>query len=140
MEKGENITVTHPDITRYFMLIPEACVLVLQAAAIGEGGKIFILDMGTPIKIVDLAKKMIELSAKEGIEIEYTGLRPGEKLYEELLIDESNATTEYESITVATPTYYDINKLNKDINELMECENKLEKLKDIVPEFNHQLN
>ena len=140
IEKGENITVTHPDITRYFMLIPEACVLVLQAAAIGEGGKIFILDMGTPIKIVDLAKKMIELSAKEGIEIEYTGLRPGEKLYEELLIDESNATTEYESITVATPTYYDINKLNKDINELMECENKLEKLKDIVPEFNHQLN
>lgn len=140
IEKGENITVTHPDITRYFMLIPEACALVLQAAAIGAGGKIFILDMGEPIKIVDLAKKMIELSAKEGIEIEYTGLRPGEKLYEELLIDDSDVTTDYQSITVAAPTFYNIKKLNEDIDELIKCENKLRKLKDIVPEFNHQLN
>lgn len=140
IEKGENITVTHPDITRYFMLIPEACVLVLQAAAIGTGGKIFILDMGEPIKIVDLAKKMIELSGKEGIEIKYTGLRPGEKLYEELLIDDSDITTEYQSITVAAPSFYNIEKLNEDIDALISCENKLEKLKDIVPEFNHQLN
>ncbi|MBC8236706.1 MAG: polysaccharide biosynthesis protein, partial [Helicobacteraceae bacterium] len=97
IESGKNITVTHPDITRYFMLIPEACELVLQAGAIGTGGEIFILDMGEPIKIVDLAKKMIELSGKEEIKIEFSGLRPGEKLYEELLIDESDAKTEYES-------------------------------------------
>lgn len=140
IENGENITVTHPDITRYFMLIPEACELVLQAGAIGTGGEIFILDMGEPIKIVDLAKKMIELSGKDSIKIEFTGLRPGEKLYEELLIDESDAKTDYESITVATPTNYDINQLNKDIKELLACGNKLDKLKEIVPEFNHQTN
>ena len=140
IENGENITVTHPDITRYFMLIPEACELVLQAASIGTGGEIFILDMGEAIKIVDLAQKMIDLSAKEGIKIEFSGLRPGEKLYEELLIDENNSNTEYESISIAKPTYYDINQLNKDIEELLACEDKLAKLKDIVPEFNHQLN
>jgi FlaA1/EpsC-like NDP-sugar epimerase len=140
IEKGENITVTHPDITRYFMLISEACELVLQAGAIGRGGEIFILDMGEPIKIVDLAKKMISLSGREDISIEFTGLRPGEKLYEELLIDESESKTEYESITVAKPTLYDIDTLNKDIEELLACANQLEKLKEIVPEFNHQLN
>ncbi|MBU1659121.1 polysaccharide biosynthesis protein [bacterium] len=140
IEKGQNITVTHPEITRYFMLIPEACELVLQAAAIGTGGEIFILDMGEPIKIVDLARKMIELSGRENIGIEFIGLRPGEKLYEELLIDETDAKTDYDSITVAAPTKYDINKLNKDIQELLACANTLEKLKEIVPEFNHQLN
>ncbi len=138
--EGKNITVTHPEITRYFMLIPEACELVLQAGAIGTGGEIFILDMGEPIKIVDLAKKMIELSGNANIEIEFSGLRPGEKLYEELLIDETNYTTEYDSITVAKPTPYELNKLNKDIKELLSCEDKLKKLKEIVPEFNHQLN
>jgi len=140
IDRGENITVTHPEITRYFMLIPEACELVLQAGAIGTGGEIFILDMGEPIKIVDLAKRMIELSGRDDIEIEFTGLRPGEKLYEELLIDESDAQTQYESITVAQPTPYDIEKLNKDIDELVRTPNKLEKLKEIVPEFNHQPN
>ena len=140
IENGENVTVTHPDITRYFMLIPEACELVLQAGAIGTGGEIFILDMGEPIKIIDLAKKMIELSGKNGVEIEFSGLRPGEKLYEELLLDDNDTKTDYESITVAKPTLYDLEKLNKDINELLECENKLQKLKNIVPEFNHQLN
>lgn len=140
IESGQNVTVTHPDITRYFMLIPEACELVLQAAAIGTGGEIFILDMGEPIKIVDLAKKMIELSGREGIEIEFSGLRPGEKLYEELLIDDSDAKTDYDSITVAKPTKYDIDKLNSDIAELITCKDKLAKLKDIVPEFNHQKN
>ena len=140
IQNGENITVTHPDITRYFMLIPEACELVLQAGAIGRGGKIFILDMGEPVKIVDLAKKMIDLSGRANIKIEFTGLRPGEKLYEELLINESKATTEYESITVAGKTEYDIEKLNKDIEELLSSENKIEKLQEIVPEFNHQLN
>ncbi|WP_455756627.1 polysaccharide biosynthesis protein [Sulfurimonas sp.] len=140
LENSQNITVTHPDITRYFMLIPEACELVLQAGAIGSGGEIFILDMGEPIKIVDLAKKMIELSGKDDIKIDFSGLRPGEKLYEELLIDDSDVKTDYESITVAAPTVYDIDKLNKDIEELLACENKLNKLKEIVPEFNHQQN
>jgi len=140
IEKGQNITVTHPDITRYFMLIPEACELVLQAGAIGTGGEIFILDMGEPIKIVDLAKKMIKLSGKENIQIVFSGLRPGEKLYEELLIDDTDCTTDYDSITVAKPTLYDIDKLNNDIQELLDSEEKISKLKDIVPEFNHQLN
>ncbi len=140
IEAGGPITVTHPDIIRYFMLIPEACELVLQAGAIGSGGEIFILDMGEPIKIVDLAQKMVELSGRDDIKIEFTGLRPGEKLYEELLIDESDAQTEYESITVAKPTKYDLEKLNSDIEELLVCEDKLQKLKEIVPEFNHQPN
>ena len=140
IESGKNITVTHPDITRYFMLIPEACELVLQVGAIGIGGEIFILDRGEPIKIVDLAEKMIELSGKKDIKIEFSGLRPGEKLYEELLIDESDAKTEYESITVASPTSYDIDILNQDIEELLRCEDKIKQLKKIVPEFNHQLN
>ena len=140
IENGQNITVTHPNITRYFMLIPEACELVLQAGAIGTGGEIFILDMGSPIKIVDLARKMIELSGRDDIEIEFSGLRPGEKLYEELLIDESDIHTEYESITVATPTYYDINTLNEDIETLLHTQDKLTQLKHIVPEFNHMQN
>ncbi|WP_151951848.1 UDP-N-acetylglucosamine 4,6-dehydratase (configuration-retaining) [Aliarcobacter butzleri] len=140
IEAGKNITVTHPEITRYFMLIPEACELVLQAASIGKGGEIFILDMGEPIKIVDLAKKMIELSGRNDIDIEFSGLRPGEKLYEELLINDSDMKTEYESITVAGKTEYDIKQLNQDINELLSCEDKIEKLKKIVPEFDHKLN
>ena len=140
IEAGKPITVTHPDITRYFMLIPEACELVLQAASIGRGGEIFILDMGEPIKIVDLAKKMIELSGRNDIQIEYCGLRPGEKLYEELLINDSDKKTDYDSITVASSTYYDIDKLNKDIEDLLICENKIGKLKEIVPEFEHRLN
>ena len=140
IEAGKNITVTHPEITRYFMLIPEACELVLQAASIGNGGEIFILDMGEPIKIVDLAKKMIELSGRSEIEIEFCGLRLGEKLYEELLIDDSDKKTQYESITVASPTFFDIEELNKKIEELLVCEDKISKLKEIVPEFDHRLN
>jgi len=140
IEAGGPITVTDPEITRYFMLIPEACELVLQAGAIGKGGEIFILDMGEPIRIADLAKKMIEMSGHNNIGIVYTGLRPGEKLYEELLIDESDASTEYESITVSTPTPFAIEKLQKEIEELLLEEDKLKKLKKIVPEFNHQLN
>ncbi len=140
IEAGGPITVTHPDITRYFMLIPEACELVLQAATLGHGGEIFILDMGKPIRIVDLAHKMIELSGKKDIKIEFTGLRAGEKLYEELLIDDSDAHTQYESITVAARTEYEIGKLNSDIQRLIKNKNKLKVLKEIVPEFNHQLN
>ncbi|MEA2029273.1 MAG: nucleoside-diphosphate sugar epimerase/dehydratase [Campylobacterota bacterium] len=135
IEAGVPITVTHPDITRYFMLIPEACELVLQAASIGKGGELFILDMGEPVRIVDLAKKMIELSARNDIEIVYSGLRPGEKLYEELLIDESDTNTEYDSITIAKPTLYDINKLEEDIDELLSVEDKIAQLQAIVPEF-----
>ncbi len=140
IQNGGPITVTHPDITRYFMLIPEACELVLQAASIGEGGEIFILDMGEPIKIVDLAKKMIELSGHDDVQIEFCGLRPGEKLYEELLINDSDKKTDYESITVASSTKFDIEELNKKIEDLLVCDDKISKLKEIVPEFNHQLN
>ncbi|PHQ55173.1 MAG: dTDP-glucose 4,6-dehydratase, partial [Sulfurimonas sp.] len=140
IEEGGPVTVTHPDITRYFMLIPEACELVLQASAIGSGGEIFILDMGEPIKIVDLAKKMCELSGHEDMKIVFSGLRPGEKLYEELLIDDTDCQTDYESITVARPTEYNLEKLNADIQELLVTEDKLAKLREIVPEFDHQLN
>ncbi|MDE6044198.1 MAG: polysaccharide biosynthesis protein, partial [Helicobacter sp.] len=130
--------VTHPDITRYFMLIPEACRLVLQAASIAQGGEIFILDMGQPVKIVDLAKNMLKLYHREDIPIVFSGLRPGEKLYEELLIDESEQKTEYDSIHVARPTQYDINKLQGDISELLRTHDKVGKLREIVVEFNHQ--
>ena len=140
IESGKNITVTHPDITRYFMLIPEACELVLQAASIGRGGEIFILDMGEPIRIVDLAQKMIDLSGRSDIKIEFCGLRCGEKLYEELLIEDSDKKTDYESITVANKTLFDIDELNIKIEELLECEDKILKLKEIVPEFDHRLN
>lgn len=138
IQSGGPITVTHPDITRYFMLIPEACQLVLQAGAIAKGGEIFILDMGEPVKIVDLAKNMLRLYDKEHeIAIEFSGLRPGEKLYEELLLGESEGKTKYPSIQVAHPTHYDINKLNNDIAELLTTEDRIAKLKEIVVEFNH---
>ncbi len=140
INKGEAITVTHPDVTRYFMLVSEACELVLQAGSIGKGGEIFILDMGEPIKIVDLAKKMILLSGRDDIEIVFSGLRKGEKLFEELLINESDASTQYESITVAKPVKYNVQQLQKDIQELLEAEAKIEKLQKIVPEFHHQTN
>lgn len=143
IKKGGPITVTHPNITRYFMLIPEACDLVLQAATLGKGGEIFILDMGKPVRITDLAKKMIELSGKKDIEIKFIGLRPGEKLYEELLISESDEMTRYESIRIARNTEYDILKLNADIKQLMSAKTEKEQLlmlKNIVPEFNHQKN
>ena len=140
IKRGGPITVTHPEITRYFMLIPEACSLVLQAAAIGKGKELFILDMGEPIKIVDLAQKMIDLSGKKNIKIEFSGLRPGEKLYEELLLDESDTKTKYESITVAKATLYPLQQLNQDIEELLQSNDQLSKLQEIVPEFKHQLN
>jgi len=138
IEQGKNITVTHPDITRYFMLIPEACQLVLQAASIAKGGELFILDMGEPIKIVDLAQKMIELSGRDDIKIEFTGLRAGEKLYEELLIDEADLQTEYDSIMVSKnpPVDYDILLLQL---KKLEEESSLAILKEIVPEFEHKV-
>jgi UDP-N-acetyl-D-glucosamine 4,6-dehydratase len=136
IEEGGPITVTHPKITRYFMLIPEACQLVLQTAAIAKGGELFILDMGEPIKIVDLAKQMIRLYGKEEeVEIIFTGLRPGEKLYEELLLDESEQKTKYSSIFIAKPTAYDITQLTHDIKVLLESKDKVSALQKIVPEF-----
>lgn len=138
IQKGGPITVTHKDVKRYFMMIPEACALVLQAASIAKGGEIFILDMGEPVKISDLAKKMLRLYNREDIEIIYTGLRAGEKLYEELLIDESDKKTEYESIHVAKETRYDIETLQNQIESLLLCKNQISALKDIVKEFNHK--
>jgi len=136
IEEGGPVTVTHPEITRYFMLIPEACQLVLQTAAIAKGGELFILDMGEPIRIVDLAKQMIRLYGKEDeVEVIFTGLRPGEKLYEELLLDESEQKTKYSSIFIAKPTKYDIVQLTSDIEALLEAKDKVSALQNIVPEF-----
>jgi len=138
IKNGKNITVTHPDITRYFMMIPEACQLVLQAGSIAKGGELFILDMGDPIKIVDLAKRMIELSGRDDIDIEFTGLRQGEKLYEELLIDDADLKTEYDSILVSQDKPVDYKWLLFQIESLKKS-NKLVVLKEIVPEFNHKV-
>jgi UDP-N-acetyl-D-glucosamine 4,6-dehydratase len=137
IEAGGPVTVTHPEMTRYFMLIPEACQLVLQAAAIAKGGELFILDMGEPIKIVDLARRMIRLYGKEDeVEIVFTGLRPGEKLYEELLLDEREKKTAYPSIFVARATPYDFDTLRRDIERLLdERDDVKEALKKIVPEY-----
>ncbi len=140
IQEGGPLTITHPDITRYFMLIPEACQLVLQAASIGHGGDVMILDMGEPVRILDLARSMLKLAGREDIEIKFTGLRPGEKLYEELLISEDDKTTEFESITVAPARKYDIDLLSRQIEELLSAKDKIAKLKKIVPEFNHRPN
>ena len=145
IEEGGPITVTHPQITRYFMTIPEACQLVLEAGASGNGGEIFIFDMGKSVKIVDLAKKMIKLSGLElgrDIQITYTGLRPGEKLYEELLANKENTIpTPHPQIMVAKVREYNHEEANTKIDEFLpliaEQDNfKVVKLmKEIVPEF-----
>ncbi len=136
IEAGGPVTVTDKEITRYFMLIPEACQLVLQTAAIAKGGELFILDMGEPVKIIDLARQMIRLYGKEEeIDIIFTGLRPGEKLYEELLLNEEDRKTKYRSIFIASATYYELDKLKKDIELLLTTENKVAMLQKIVPEF-----
>ncbi len=145
IQKGGPITVTHPDITRYFMTIPEACRLVLEAGSMGEGGEIFIFDMGKSVKIIELAKKMIRLSGlvpNQDIAIEFSGLRPGEKLYEELLNDlENTMPTHHEKIMVAQVREYNFQTISKHIRELisLSCEYKdrqvVIKMKEIVPEF-----
>ncbi|ANE32974.1 UDP-N-acetylglucosamine C-6 dehydratase [Campylobacter hyointestinalis subsp. hyointestinalis LMG 9260] len=140
---NEPLSVTHPDITRYFMLVSEACQLVLQAASIAEGGELFVLNMGEPVKIADLAARMLKLSGKEELGIKFVGLRPGEKLYEELLIDESDVATKFESIFVTKSEEYDLNLLNSQIQKLVSLEDETlveAGLKEIVPEFKHALN
>ncbi len=145
LETGGPITITHPDVTRYFMTIPEACQLVLEAGAMGKGGEIFIFDMGESVKIVDLATKMIKLSGlvvDKDIKIVYTGLRPGEKLYEELLADQENTLpTHHKQILVAKVKAYDFDLVTTDIKELIMLfdsqDNKaiVSKMKQMVPEF-----
>ena len=139
IKKGGPVTVTHPEITRYFMLTSEACQLVLQAGAIAQGREVFILDMGEPVKIVDLAKKMMELYNKE-VPIEFIGLRPGEKLFEELLLEGVEEKTKYQSIFIAKATPIDITWLQEMIAKLLQASDKEEiihLLKQLVPEFHH---
>ncbi|RQO30438.1 polysaccharide biosynthesis protein [Taibaiella sp. KBW10] len=145
LEEGGPITVTHPEITRYFMTIPEACQLVLEAGAMGKGGEIFVFDMGLPVKIVDLAYKMIRLSGKVpdvDIKIVYSGLRPGEKLYEELLNNSENTLPTYhEKILIARVREYDFVWVQTEIAELLRlAQNHIVldtviKMKEIVPEY-----
>jgi len=145
IERGGPITITHPDVTRYFMTIPEACQLVLEAGAMGNGGEIFIFDMGHSVKIIDLAKKMIKLSGLtlgKDIQIVTTGLRPGEKLYEELLnCEENTLPTHHPQIMIAQVRTYDLNTISADIETLLEnSKNKdknaiVRKMKQIVPEY-----
>ena len=145
IERGGPITVTHPEITRYFMTIPEACRLVLEAGSMGEGGEIYIFDMGESVKIVDLAKKMIRLSGllpNQDIAIEYSGLRPGEKLYEELLNDlENTKPTHHEKIMVAQVREYDFQTVSASVSNLIKvCLQYKDRrvvvmMKELVPEF-----
>ncbi len=143
IKKGGPVTVTHPEITRFFMTIPEACQLVLEAGSMGKGGEIFIFDMGEPVKILDLAKRMIRLSGfQHKIKIEFTGLRHGEKLYEELLNSaEHTKPTHNDKIMVANVREYEYEEASKLITELIEnsfCYNDMinvTAMKAIVPEF-----
>ncbi len=145
IEEGGPITVTHPDITRFFMTIPEACQLVLEAGNMGKGGEIYIFDMGKAVKIIDLARKMIQLSGLklgEDIQIVFTGLRPGEKIKEELLADEENTLTTYHpKIMIAKVRTYDFEWMSLQINALIALyseqnnERIVSKMKEIVPEF-----
>ena len=145
IEKGGPITITHPEITRFFMTIPEACQLVLEAGAIGNGGEIFIFDMGASVKIVDLAKKMVRLSGLtlgKDIQIKYIGLRPGEKLYEELLNKEENTIpTHHPLILAAKEREYNLEEATKEIVSLINMPGKsnnldiVRKMKKIVPEY-----
>ena len=142
---GGPVTITHPDIIRYFMTIPEACQLVLEAGAMGNGGEIYIFDMGKPVKIIDLARKMIKLAGfvpDKDIKIQIVGLRPGEKLYEELLNDTSKTLPTYhEKIMIAEEIQDEFEALNLDIEDLIYkanyfgSEDIVLQMKKIVPEF-----
>jgi len=145
IERGGPVTVTHPEVTRYFMTIPEACQLILQAGAMGEGGEIFILDMGTPVKIVDMARDLIRLSGFEpekDIKIEFVGLRPGEKLFEELITSgEGIVPTSHEKILVLRGKTCDQDRLNAVIADLAELAHEQNamgiraKLREIVEDY-----
>ena len=142
IRNGGPVTVTHPDIIRFFMLIPEACKLVLEAGTMGKGGEIFVFDMGKPVRIVDLAKRMISLSGAQGIEIKFTGLRDGEKLYEEVLSDkEDNLPTTNPKIKVAQTRRYDYETACENERRLMEVSETFDDMaivkvmKEIVPEY-----
>ena len=142
IKNGGPVTVTDERIVRFFMLIPEACKLVLEAGTMGNGGDIFVFDMGQPVKIADLAKKMIALSGAKNVEIKYTGLREGEKLYEEVLNElEGTKPTFHEKIRIAQVREYDYDEVNAEIEELTEIAKKFDdmetvrKMKEIVPEY-----
>ena len=142
IKKGGPLTVTHPDIIRYFMLIPEACKLVLEAGTMGKGGEIFVFDMGKPVKIVDLAKRMISLSGVKNVDIKFTGLRDGEKLYEELLATQENTKpTHHPKIMIAEVRSYDYDVAKQNEDELLQFTfthddmKIVGKMKEIVPEF-----
>lgn len=142
IKKGGPITVTHPEIIRFFMLIPEACKLVLEAGTMGRGGEIFVFDMGAPVKIVDLAKRMIKLSGAQGIEIKFTGLREGEKLYEEVLNDEEQTKpTHHPKIMIASVREYDYDEVLANELRLHELSTSFDDMaivklmKEIVPEY-----
>ena len=142
IQRGGPVTVTHPEIIRYFMTIPEACRLVLEAGSMGNGGEIYIFDMGKPVKIVDLAKRMISLSGRTDVKIEFTGLRHGEKLYEELLnLKELTKPTYHEKIMIATVREYDYDEVKERIQKLIDVSYTYDQMKivsamkDIVPEF-----
>ena len=142
IQAGGPVTVTDPNIIRFFMLIPEACELVLEAGVKGNGGEIFVFDMGKPVKIADLAQRMINLSGAKNVHIKYTGLRAGEKLYEEVLNDaESTKPSFHDKIRIAQVREYDYEKVNNDIESLVEISKQyddmatVKKMKDIVPEF-----
>ena len=142
IEKGGPVTVTHPQVIRYFMTIPEACQLVLEAGSMGNGGEIYIFDMGNPVKIVDLARRMIYLSGQKNIKIEFTGLRHGEKLYEELLnVKESTCPTYHEKIMIAKVREYDYEEIKQEIQRLIDLSYTSDtmgivaSMKKIVPEF-----
>jgi FlaA1/EpsC-like NDP-sugar epimerase len=142
IKKGGPVTVTHPDIIRFFMLIPEACKLVLEAGTKGNGGEIFVFDMGKPVRIDDLAKRMITLSGARNIEIKYTGLRAGEKLYEEVLNEQENTKPSFhKKIRIAQVREYDFEQVSRDVNELIEIAQHyddmatVKKMKAIVPEY-----
>ena len=139
---GGPITLTHPEVIRYFMLIEEACDLVLEASALGKGGEIYVFDMGVPVKILELAKKMIKISRRRDIKIEYTGLLPGEKLYEEVLADKEKIISSVkDGIQVAKVRKYDFEKVKVEINKLLEAAHAnnpklvLELMHEIVPEY-----
>ena len=142
IKKGGPVTVTDPRIVRFFMLIPEACKLVLEAGTKGNGGEIFVFDMGKPVKIADLAQRMIALSGAKGVKIEYTGLRAGEKLYEEVLNElEGTKPSFHEKIRIAEVREYDYGEVSKAINDLIATSKEyddmatVKKMKEIVPEY-----